>query len=117
MLFFTGSIPLTSSISEPVTLEDHDPKAPYAVPILRVTTFFHALSMTHCYMRYVRYQQTGYMLGALGYGTLASVGLWSLVFGTTEARLSKRTGADKRTSGFPFQNAQAYNKRLDKKMG
>ncbi|EXJ68235.1 uncharacterized protein A1O5_08850 [Cladophialophora psammophila CBS 110553] len=116
-MFFTGTIPLSSSISEPVSLEDNDPKAPYARPILQVTTFFHSLSTVYCYTRYVNYGQTAYMLGALGYGMMASVGLWSVMFGGTEARRSKRTGADKRTWGFPFQNTQAYDKRKDRKMG
>ncbi|KAL2400963.1 hypothetical protein ABEF95_000392 [Exophiala dermatitidis] len=116
VLFFTGSIPLSSSISEPVSLEDNDPKAPYAVPILRVTTLFHGLSMVYCYMRYVNYGQTGYILGAMGYGAIASLGLWCVVFGTSGGRISKRTGADKRMAGFPFKNASAYNKRKDRKM-
>ncbi|KIX94364.1 uncharacterized protein Z520_09750 [Fonsecaea multimorphosa CBS 102226] len=116
-MFFTGTIPLSSSISEPVSLEDDDPKAPYARPIVQITTLFHSLSMVYCYMRYVNYAQSAYMLGALGYGILASVGIWSVIFGSTEARRSKRTGADKRMSGFPFKNSQAYDKRKDRKMG
>ena len=114
---FTGSIPLASSIGEPISLEDHDPKAPYARPIILTTTFYHGLSFIYCYTRYVNYQQTGFLLGALGYGGLVLVGLWSLVFGDTKARLSKRTGADKRTSGWPFKNTQAYDKKKDRKMG
>ena len=117
VMFFTGTIPLSSSISEPVSLEDNDPKAPYAVPILRITTMFHALGTIYCYMRYVKYSQTGYMLGAVGYGMMASMGLWCVVFGTSGGRISKRTGADKRTTGFPFKNVSAYDKRKDKKMG
>jgi hypothetical protein len=117
ILFFTGTIPLTSSISEPVSLDDNDPKAPYARPILLVTTFFHGLSFIYCYTSYVNHQQTGFVLGALGYGIMTSVGLWTVIFGDTTARLSKRTGADKRTSGWPFKNTQAYDKRKDRKMG
>lgn len=116
VIFFTGTIPLTSTISEPVSLEDTDPKAPYARPILYVTTLFHCASAIYCYMRYVNYWQSGYVLGAMGYGAMACVGLWSVIFGGTSARLSKRTGADKRTSGFPFKNSQAYDKKRDKKM-
>ena len=37
------------------------------------------------------------------------------MFATSEGRISKRTGADKRTSGFPFTNEKAYNKKVDKK--
>ncbi|EXJ58833.1 hypothetical protein A1O7_06263 [Cladophialophora yegresii CBS 114405] len=117
IMFFTGTIPLTAGISEPVSLGDNDLKAPYARPILLVTTFFHSLSFIYCYTSYVNYQQTGFVLGALGYGIMASVGLWTVIFGDTTARLSKRTGADKRTSAWPFKNTQAYDKRKDKKMG
>ncbi|KIV79974.1 hypothetical protein PV11_07512 [Exophiala sideris] len=117
VMFFTGSVPLSSSMSQPVSLEDSDPKAPYAVPIVTVTTLFHALSMIYCYMRWVNYRQTGYVLGAVGYGAMACVGLWCLIFGTSAKRLSKRTGADKRTAGFPFRNTMAYDKRKDRKMG
>ena len=117
VVLFTGSIPLTSSISQPISLEEDDPKAPYAKPILLTTTGFHGLSFIYCYMRYVNYQQTGYVLGALGYGVMTLIGLWSVIFGDTKARLSKRTGADKRTSGFPFKNVQAYDKKKDRKMG
>jgi glutathione S-transferase len=91
--------------------------APYAKPIVLVTTFFHCLSTIYCYMRYVNYSQSGYVLGALGYGGIACVGLWVCIFGDQKARRSKRTGADKRTSGFPFKNSAAYNKREDRKMG
>jgi hypothetical protein len=44
------------------------------------------------------------------------MGLWIVLFGTTAGRLSKRTGADKRTAGFPFKNEKAYDKKKDRKM-
>ena len=116
VLFFTGTIPLSSTISEPVSLEDNDPKAPYAVHIVRVMTLWHLISLIYCYMRYVNTGQFGFVLGALGYGSMTALGLWIVVFGTTAARLSKRTGADKRTAGFPFKNEAAYNKKKDRKM-
>ena len=116
MLFFTGSIPLSSSTAEPISLEDSDPRAPYALPILYITTMFHTISLTYCYVRYVSSGQVGFALGAAGYGLIAAVGIWCILFGTTGGRVSSRTGADKRTSGFPFKNAQAYNKKRDTKM-
>lgn len=108
---------MSSSISEPVSLEDSDPKAPYAVPILRITMLFHGASMVYCYMRYVNSDKAGYMFGAVGYGALTSLALWCVVFGTSGGRLSKRTGADKRMAGFPFKNTMAYDKKKDRKMG
>lgn len=116
MLFFTGSIPLSSSIAEPISTEDTDPKAPYAVPIVRATTIFHAISVIYVYSRYMQTGQVGFMLGTIGYGVMAAMGLWCILFATSGGKISRRTGADKRTSGFPFKNAEAYNKKRDKKM-
>ena len=116
-IIFTGSIPFASGISEPISLEDNDPKAPYAKAVVLTTTIFHCLSFIYCYTRYISYPQTGYLLGAVGYGVIAIIGLWMAIFGDTKARLSKRTGADKRTSGWPFKNVQAYDKKKDRKMG
>jgi len=80
MLFFTGTIPLSSSIAAPIaSLDDStDPKAPYAVPILRVTAMFHAFTAIYCYMRYVNVAQTGFLLGCAGYGALACLGMVSI---------------------------------------
>src|SRR4051794_31251935 len=79
VLFFTGTIPLSSSIAGPAIKLDqinssNDPKAPYAVPILRVTTLFHFSTAIYCYMRYVHVAQTGFLLGSVGYGALACMG-------------------------------------------
>ena len=117
VVLFTGTIPFTSSIKEPISLEDNEPKAPYAGPIVLLTTLYYTLSFIYCYIRYVNYQQTGFVMGAIGYGIMAGFGLWAVIFGDTKARLSKRTGADKRTSGWPFKNTQAYDKKKDRKMG
>lgn len=79
VLFFTGTIPLSSSIAGPAIRLDeisttNDPKAPYAVPILRVTALFHFSCAVYCYMRYVNVAQTGFLLGSVGYGALACMG-------------------------------------------
>jgi len=42
-----------------------------------------------------------------GSSALAAFGLWCLMFAGDKGQRSKRTGADKRTSGFPFRNAEA----------
>ena len=115
MLFFTGSIPLSSSITEPISMEDSDPKAPYAVPIVRITTIFHSVSLIYCYVRYVSSGQAGFVLGTIGYGFMGAMGMWCVLFATSGGKISKTTGADKRTSSFPFKNTEAYNKRAYKK--
>jgi hypothetical protein len=56
------------------------------------------------------------MLGAMGSGILTAMGLWCILFGNSAARISKRTGADKRTSGWPFGNVEADKKRAGKRI-
>jgi hypothetical protein len=49
------------------------------------------------------------------YAGLASMGLWCLLFAGASGRISRRTGADKRMTGFPFTNVEADKKRGQKK--
>lgn len=97
-----------------MSLEDTDPKAPYAIPILQVTTLFQFLAAVYAYTRYLNYGSTGYILGAVGYAGFAAAGAWSVIFGFT-SRVSARTGEDKRTSSFLFPNDKAYDKKADLK--
>lgn len=39
------------------------------------------------------------------------MGLWCLLFGDDKGHISKRTGADKRTSGWPFGNSVAAKRK------
>src|SRR5271154_3732106 len=94
MMFFTGSVPLSLSTSEPISLEDSDPKAPYAVPIVRVTAMYHAVALLYSYGSYVNSGRVGFVLGAIGSGAMAAMGIWCVMFGTETGRFSKRTGAD-----------------------
>lgn len=55
--------------------------------------------------------------GVLGLATgthwvLAAGGLLIILFGKGKGHISKRTGADKRTSGFPFRNAEADKRKM-----
>lgn len=113
-LFFTGAVPISTSAAEPISLEDNDPRAPYAGPVLLVTSLFHVLTAIYAYVRYANTGQAGYILGAVGYGALACLGSWCIMFGFT-SRVSARTGQDKRTSGFLFPNTSAYDKKADSK--
>jgi len=106
-VLLTGSIPLTATVSEPVTTDESDPRAPYAVPTLAVTSVLHALCSFHAYTRYAASGQAAFALGMAGSMAGASVGLWCLLFGSSRGRISPRTGADKRTAGFPFKNRVA----------
>jgi hypothetical protein len=50
-------------------------------------------------------------LGTLGSGFLSLVALWCIMFASSNGRISRKTGADKRTSGFPFKNSEAAKRK------
>lgn len=114
ILFLTGTVPFSTSASEPISLQEHDAKAPFALPVLYITSFMHVLSSLYCYTQYVSHYQSGYLLGAIPYGALSLLGGWNLFFGGS-SRVSARTGEDKRTSSFLFPNSKAYDKKADMK--
>ncbi|KAJ6090170.1 hypothetical protein N7486_008985 [Penicillium sp. IBT 16267x] len=114
-VMLTGSIPLTAIIAESATTEDSGPKAPYALPTLMITSLFHALSAFYTYTWYVTGGQTGFAVAVAGNSLLAFIGLWCVLFASSEGKISRRTGADKRTAGFPFSNKEADKKRAGKK--
>ncbi|KAF7589678.1 hypothetical protein BBP40_003970 [Aspergillus hancockii] len=109
-VMLTGSIPLNSTVSEPVTTDDNDPKAPYAVPTLIVTSLFQGFSAFYAYTRYLESGQTAFALGMVGYAAVAAIGLWCVLFASSNGKISRKTGADKRTTGFPFKNTEAAKK-------
>lgn len=110
-ILLTGSVPLTSSISETtsasVTTSDSDPKAPYAVPVLTITTLYHGAIAFYAYARYTTVGSFSFALGSIGATTLFAIGLWCILFGTASGRISRKTGADKRTSGWPLGNQES----------
>jgi hypothetical protein len=102
-----------------VTTDAEDPKAPYAVPVLTISFIYHAASAFFCYARFTSIGQTSFVIGAAGSAGLAAVGLWCILFASSSGRISRKTGADKRTSGFPFGNkesASAKKKQMRKAM-
>ncbi|KAL6708433.1 hypothetical protein ACN47E_002696 [Coniothyrium glycines] len=106
-VLLTGSVPLSSRLTEGVTTSAADPKAPYALPTLTITAMFHA---AYAFYGYAMWTQTGVIsfgLGTLGSGFLAAVAGWCILFASSDGRISRKTGADKRTSGFPFKNTEA----------
>lgn len=111
---FTGSIPLTSSYS--MTPEQDDPKAPYAVPVIAITSTLHSLVAFYAYTWVVAGGQMTFSLAMCASGGLAAVGLWCLLFVSSGGRINRRTGVDKRMSGFPFGNTEADKKRERKRM-
>lgn len=103
-LILTGALPLASSYS--ITAEESDPKKVYAFPVLLISSGLHATVASYTYSWYSGTGQTGFAAGMLVSGFLAAMGLWCMLF-SGSSRISKRTGADKRTSGFPFKNIEA----------
>ncbi|KAE8452393.1 hypothetical protein EG329_001093 [Mollisiaceae sp. DMI_Dod_QoI] len=120
VVLLTGSVPLTSSFSdttdEGVTTDLGDPKAPYAVPTLTISFFYHSAMAIFCYARWSTSGQSAFVLGAVGSAALAVIGLWCILFASSSGRISRKTGADKRTSGFPFKNKESASAKK-KQMG
>lgn len=113
----TGSIPLTSSLADSFSDSfPEDPKAPYAIPTVLLTTFFHTLCTIYSYTYYAAYQtsNTAFLLAVIGYGSLAAMGGWCLLFGTEQGRIKR--GGDKRVSGWPFRNVESERKRGKRKV-
>ncbi|KAI9727033.1 MAG: hypothetical protein M1834_008559 [Cirrosporium novae-zelandiae] len=105
-ILLSGSIPLTST-SLSVTPEEDDPKAPYAMPMVGLTGLFHTTSATYLYTQYYSTEQIGFAFGMTIDAALAALSGWILLFGNESGRISKRTGRDKRTSGWPFGNRES----------
>lgn len=97
------------------SVDPKNPTAPYAMPTLAVTLAYHAATSFYLYAMYMQTGQTSFALGIAFSSLLTCVGIWIILFGTSDGRISRRTGADKRTSGFPFQNTEADKKRKGKK--
>lgn len=83
-----------------------------------VTSVLHAVFASYTYAWYTSGSgggQTAFGLAMVGYALLAFVGLWCLLFARDGGHISRRTGADKRMSGFPFGNTEADKKRKGEK--
>jgi hypothetical protein len=120
-ILLTGSIPLVSSVGDvdatttTTSTEGENARAPYAVPTLLVTTLFQATLAIYDYTWYLANGKAALGLGMVGSAAVASLGVWCLLFATSQGRVSRRTGADKRTSGFPFRNAEADKRHPERK--
>lgn len=85
--------------------------SPYANAVILLSTLYHASQAFYSYAKFGASDAGGYFFGALGSTLLAAFGLWCLMFGGDKGHISKRTGADKRTSGFPFRNTEASKRK------
>ncbi len=117
-MLLTGSIPLTSSIAESAAdaSDPEDPKVPYAVPTIILSTMFHSVCAVYSYTYYASplTSNTGFLLGVAGYGFLAAMGGWCLLFGSDKGRIKR--GGDRRVSGWPFRNVESDRKKGKKRL-
>ena len=80
-----------------------------------MTSVFHAASACYAYTWYTTSGQGGFAVAVAGGSILAAIGLWCVLFASDNGKISRRTGADKRTTGFPFANSEAAKKHAGKK--
>lgn len=87
-----------------------DAISPFANAVILLSSIYHSSTAFYSYVRFNATNTGGFLIGAAGSGFLAAFGLWCLMFGAG-SHISKRTGADKRTSGFPFKNREASKRK------
>lgn len=68
---------------------------------------FQAVTAFYLYTQLMGGWSFAFTAGLAGNAALFCFGTWTLLFGSEVGRVSKTTGADKRTSGFPFGNSEA----------
>jgi hypothetical protein len=107
-LLLTGVIPTTNTSA---TSSDESSSGlssnPYAVPTVIVTTTYHAATAFYIYTNLTSTPSFGFGAGLFASTLLFCVGLWVVVFGSEKVRISKKTGADKRTGNWPFENKES----------
>lgn len=105
-LILTGALPLTTAGTRS-DLPDSQPKDPNAYPVLIITTLYHALTAFYLYTQLTYSWNFAFTCGIIGSAGLFCVGVWVAMFGDSQSRVSKTTGADKRTSSYPFRNEES----------
>jgi hypothetical protein len=84
------------------------------VPTLTITLVYHAAVAFFSYSQWTLGHSSAYALSMAMHGFFAAVGSWVILFGSSSGHISRKTGADKRTSGFPFKNAEADKRKQGK---
>lgn len=69
---------------------------------------YHTAVAFFAYARWATIGSAAFAAGVVGHALLAAVGLWCILFASSSGRISRKTGLDKRTSGYPFNNANAH---------
>lgn len=84
------------------------------MPTLTLTSTLHAACAFYNYTWFAIGGQPAFGAGVFGSAALAFVGLWCILFASSHGRINRDTGADKRMTGFPFNNIEADKKRQRK---
>jgi hypothetical protein len=88
--------------------DDSGANNPYQYPTAVSATLYHGLSAFYLYTQITGYGVSfGYGSGMLLSTALFCLGVFTCLFGNEAGRVSKKTGADKRTSNFPFTNTES----------
>lgn len=108
----TGLVPLSvgerlGMASDSSSPSSNTAKAPYQQASVTILTVYFALAGFYAYTQLTRGFVFAFAVGLIGAVALFSLGLWVLLFGNEKARISKSTGADKRTSAWPFANKES----------
>ena len=80
-------------------------KNPYAYPCLIVMTTYHGIVGFYLYAQLTYGANFALSCGLVGSGGLFCLGVWNVLFAGEKGRMSRRTGADKRTGNWPFRNS------------
>ncbi|MCJ1382131.1 hypothetical protein MMC17_005243 [Xylographa soralifera] len=96
-VLLTGRVSFSSTFADNVSVDESNSKSLFTIP----TYLYTGLS--------------AFALDVAIYGGLAAMGLWCLLFASSSGKISRRTGSDKRTSGFPFTNVEADKRKAGKK--
>ena len=113
-LLLTGEIHALYAQDSHAGASDADlDSSPFAKPVVYASMLYHTVCGVVLYgYSYSRHLSGGWMtLGAIAHLLVAGAGMLLVMFGQGPGHVSRRTGADKRTSGFPFKNAEADRKR------
>ena len=110
VLLLTGALPLTTDATRNGDINGSgttSPTDPNAYPTLVVTTVYHALTAFYLYAQLTYQWNFAFGAGIVGSTGLFCLGVWTIMFGGSKGRVSKTTGADKRTSSYPFKSEES----------
>lgn len=82
-----------------------------------VAVAFQAVTAFYLYTQLIGGWSFAFTAGLVGNTLLFCFGVWTLLFAQDAGRVSKTTGADKRTSGFPFGNSEAAREKKRESRG